>query len=224
MPYRVRPCTLADQSRVVPLIYSSGPQTFRYVFSIDHQHQAVEFLHYAYQCEQGQFSYRKHTAIVVDDTEADVLAGVGCLATGADFHHCTWHNLKQILAFYGLRKGLQVLARGLQVERIIPPPANNVGYISNLGMAIPGQGFGSRLIEHFRQQALTWDVSTLALDVADSNRNARRLYERLGFIAEKIRPSARENQWGRLEGHTYMAQPLLERNEEADQPASSLSS
>lgn len=200
MPARFRPCTPADQYDVVPLIYRSGPHTFDFVFSIDYAGQAQDFLHYAYQCDQGQFSHSAHTAITSDNK----VVGSGCLSLHDTMAHNMWYNLKQIVAFYGVVKSLKVLRRGLKVERIIPPPSAEVAYISNLAVAKSGCGWGSQLIEHFTHQAHSAGVNILALDVADSNHHARRLYERLGFVPHKNRPALEQASWGWLEGHTYM--------------------
>lgn len=199
-----RPCTPEDKNSIVPLIYSSGPKTFDYVFSVDYATQSQDFLHYAYQCEQGQFSYSEHTAAIYED---DIVAS-GCLTSGGQMLKHMWHNLIQIFAFYGVIKGINVLRRGLKVERIIPPPSKDTAYICNLGAEVKGKGYGSQLIEQFEEAARENDHDVIALDVADGNTHARRLYDRLGFISEKYRPAYEEGRWGLLEGHTYMEKSI----------------
>ncbi len=199
-----RSCTPEDKNCVVPLIYSSGPKTFDYVFSVDYATQSQDFLHYAYQCEQGQFSFSQHTVATVEDT---IVAG-GCLTSGSQMLKHMWHNLVQIFAFYGVIKGIKVLRRGLKVERIIPPPAKDTAYVCNLGAAVKGKGYGSQLIEEFEHFARDDNHSVIALDVADSNTHARRLYDRLGFVSEKYRPAYEETKWGLLEGHTYLEKSI----------------
>ncbi len=199
-----RSCTPEDQHLVVPLIYSSGPKTFDYVFSVDYATQSQDFLNYAYQCEQGQFSYREHIVATYDDT---IVAG-GSLTSGEQMLKHMWHNVVQIFAFYGIIKGIKVLKRGLKVERIIPPPKGPIAYICNLGAAVKGKGYGSQLIEEFELMAREGGHDTMALDVADSNTHARRLYDRLGYISNTYRPAYEEGQWGLLEGHTYMEKSI----------------
>ncbi len=199
-----RHCTPEDKNDVVPLIYSSGPKTFDYVFSLDYASQSQDFLHYAYQCKQGQFSFSEHTVATVENS---IVAG-GCLTSGNQMLKHLWHNLVQIFAFYGVLKGVRVLRRGLKVERIIPPPSKNTAYICNLGAAVKGKGYGSMLIEQFEQWAREDNHNIIALDVADSNTHARRLYDRLGFVSEIYRPAFDEARWGLLEGHTYMEKSI----------------
>lgn len=199
-----RACTLDDQHVVVPLIYSSGPKAFDYVFSLDYAIQSQDFLHYAYQCQAGQFSFSEHTAITAEDK----IVASGCLTSGTKMLKHMWNNLIQIFAFYGVVKGLRVLRRGLKVERIIPPPSKDIAYICNLGATVQGKGYGSQLIEEFENLARDDEHQVIALDVADSNTHARRLYDKLGFINEKYRPAFEEGRWGLLEGHTYMEKSL----------------
>ena len=204
MPIDFRPCTPEDQHDMVPLIYSSGPKTFDYVFSLDYPSQSEDFLHYAYQCDEGQFSYSEHTAMTF---EGDIVAG-GCITSGEQLNKHMWSNVKQIFAFYGVIKGIKVMRRGLRVERVIPPPKNEIAYICNLGAAVKGKGYGSQLIEEFEQTARDALHDVIALDVADSNTHARRLYDRLDYVADTYRPAYEEGRWGRLEGHTYMEKSL----------------
>lgn len=195
-----RPASLADEETVVPLIYSSGPQTFDYVFSVDHEQQSLDFLRYAYRQEQGQFSHTEHTVITSDDQ----VVGCGSLSSDGSAMSSMVISLKQIVSFYGLLKSVEVIHRGMKVERVIPPPKSDVAYISNLGAAPQGKGYGSRLIHHFIEQSQSRNIKIAALDVADSNNNAHALYKRMGFVDVKHSGANEKREWGHLEGHTYM--------------------
>ena len=50
-----------------------------------------------------------------------------------------------------------------------------------------GKGIGTRLLEAIENHARNLDCKSIRLDVIDTNPNARRLYERFGFVAGKTR-------------------------------------
>ncbi len=204
MEIQFRPASLADEEIAIPLIYSSGPQTFDYVFSVDYREQSLDFLRYAYRRPQGQFSHNEHTVITADGQ----VVGCGCLSDSSSARSNMLSSLKQIVAFYGLIKSVEVINRGLKVERVVPPPKTGVAYISNLGAAPQGKGYGSRVIHHFIEQAQENGFQRAALDVADSNDNAHTLYKRIGFVDLEHKDADDKRKWGHLEGHTYMEKTL----------------
>ena len=68
--------------------------------------------------------------------------------------------------------------------------------------AVRGLGVGSRLMERAEQQASALGLRGTSLIVSDANRDARRLYERLGYESVASRPMVRE-QW-RNEGENWV--------------------
>lgn len=195
---------MADEDIAVPLIYSSGPQTFDYLFCVDSEEQSLEFLRSAYRNPKGQFSHTQHTVI----TEDDQVVGCGRLYDNAGAMSQLLSSLKQIVAFYGLLKSTEVIHRGLQVEQVIESPQPGIAYISNLGVHPQGKGLGSRLLQHFIERAQSEDFEKVALDVADSNPQARALYQRIGFVDQHHNAANDRREWGHLEGHTYMEKQL----------------
>src|SRR5258708_33673349 len=55
-----RAATPADVADAVPLIYSSGPSAFDYVFGIGNSRGAQEFLRFAYLRRGGEFGWWAH--------------------------------------------------------------------------------------------------------------------------------------------------------------------
>jgi len=55
--------------------------------------------------------------------------------------------------------------------------------LTNIGVrqAFQGQHFGSRLLESFLNRCVQYQVSTVILEVRETNETARRFYERFGF-------------------------------------------
>ncbi|GAA5317482.1 MAG: hypothetical protein AseanaTS_26870 [Candidatus Pelagadaptatus aseana] len=204
MNIEFRPAHPGDCDQVVPLIHSSGPKTFRYVFSVDYSDQSLDFLRQAFIVGEGQFSYSEHWVIVADGT----IVGCGSLANPDNNLSHMLQAVKQIFGFYGLLKGIGVLLRGLKVEQVIPPAKSGEAYICNLAAKPQGRGYGSRMIDHLIGIGQSNNLTTASLDVADSNTNAKALYARMGFREIVHRSAQRHYKWGQLEGHTYMTKDI----------------
>ncbi len=202
MSLEIRPCQPSDVNQVIPLMFSSGPDAFRYVFSIQHQEQVSEFLHFAYCQGDGEFGYKDHQVAVI---EGKIVGLVGT-RHGKDNFKYMLAAIKQIFGFYGLINGLKVLVRGLQFERIVAPPKSHQLCLHNLGVSAEsrGQGIGNKLIEHFLQQAKENRIEEVTLDVAQTNPRAKALYSRLGFNVESYKKGGFSNKFGKAVDHETM--------------------
>lgn len=80
MNLHFRPATLADTEAAIPLIYSSGPAAFDYVFKHPVRGNALDFLRHAFADGAGEFGYRNHTVVEVDGK----LVGVGACFSGRE--------------------------------------------------------------------------------------------------------------------------------------------
>ncbi len=195
-----------DKDTAVPLIYSSGPATFDYVFNHFRKGDALEFLGYVFASGMGEFGHQNHTVV---ETEGQVV-GIGACYTGQDMATFTLAGARQILSFYGPLYGWSVIRRGLMVERVVQPPKRDIHYIAHLGIA-PGlrsQGIGSRLIDHLLAQGKTAARTQAAIDVAADNGRAQALYERLGFVVTGRRPSRLSNQYGTVQDHIRLEKSI----------------
>ncbi|MET1080572.1 MAG: N-acetyltransferase [Pseudomonas sp.] len=204
MSLSFRPAQPGDADQAVPLIYSSGPAAFDYVFRHPRRGSAEDFLRSAFSSPQGEFSYRLHQLALLDGR---VVACGMARAGGSNLAH-TLAALGQILRFYGPRHAAGVIRRGLQVERTVQPPKAGVFYLGHLGVdpALRAQGLGQALILELLRQGLHQGLPTAALDVAASNPRAEALYTRLGFRTRAERPAAVAS----ITPHRYMERPLRE--------------
>ncbi len=202
MPLVFRRAQADDAVVAVPLIYSSGPAAFDYAFACTPKGCAEDFLRWVFVRGRGQFGYRQHW---VGSQNAQVVAS-GTAQTGADNLSNLLLAAGQIIGFYGPRYCWKVLWRGVQLERIIAPPAKRTFYLAHLGVnqAITGQGIGSQLIEFLLQQGRAAGFSCCALDVAASNPRAQALYERFGFVLQREIASHLPG----IAAHRYMQRPL----------------
>jgi ribosomal protein S18 acetylase RimI-like enzyme len=196
----LRAARAEDVDVAVPLIYSSGPDAFDFVFG-----DAPAFLRRAYLDGRGEFGYLNHIAAEVG---GDVV-GVGAAYSGDVAASFTIAAARQILRHYGPR-GPGVVARGLRTERVIRPPKKGMQYIGHLGVIEPmrGHGVGTALIRHFLEDGRARGFRTAELDVAVTNVGGQRLYERLGFRVAAERESTLRNASGSVSAHRRMVLQL----------------
>lgn len=197
-----RPALAADVEAAVPLIHSSGPAAFEYVFGVPGFCDAEAFLSRAFVDGAGEFGWRNH---VVGERDGVVVAA-GAGYSGTTKWSFTLAAARQILAHYGWRHAAGVIGRGLRVESVIPPPAGNMYYLAHLGVSpeLRGNGYGAALVAHLLACRPSDAVGPLILDVATSNPDAQRLYERLDFAVIGERRSRLANAQGVVPDHRRM--------------------
>jgi ribosomal protein S18 acetylase RimI-like enzyme len=200
-PVTFRPARANDAEAAIPLILSSGPEAFNYVFANPHQ-SPVDFLRYAFPSGGGQFGFRNH---VVGEIDGQVVAaGAGWTsATNLSFMLAA---VGQFLPVFGPLGTAPVIIRGLRTEAVIRPPAAGEFYVGHLGVAPDhrGQGIGEALIAHLLAIGATTGRSRAVLDVSVENPRAQALYTRLGFRVTAERPSSLRRDAGYVPSHRRM--------------------
>jgi ribosomal protein S18 acetylase RimI-like enzyme len=201
-----RAASPADLVAAVPLIYSSGPEAFDYVFNIDDVRTAQAFLRFAYLKGGGEFGWRTHR---VAEMEGQVV-GAAAAFDGRAVLRFTIAGALQIVRFYGPIRAWGVMLRGLRTEAIVRPPRAHEYYLGHVGVRedLRGHGIGARFMRHLLGQADGDRHLYAALDVAVTNPRAQVLYERLGFVVEVLRPSKLQNRRGKVQDHYRMTRPL----------------
>jgi ribosomal protein S18 acetylase RimI-like enzyme len=205
MPLMFRPARADDVYLAVPLIYSSGPASFDYIFHHPKKGRSPDFLRAAFVDKRGEFSYSNHTVV----EQNGQIVGVGACFSGDSTLAFTVAAALQIFRFYGAIAAWPVIVKGLQAETVIHPPTSKEIVLAHLGVApeAQGQGIGTALVEHF----LSWDAAkgkTPALDVAVTNPRAQALYERLGFVVVGERQSTLKNEHGVIVNHRRMEKKI----------------
>jgi ribosomal protein S18 acetylase RimI-like enzyme len=199
-----RPASAQDVAAAVPLIYSSGPAAFDFVFSHDRPGRAEAFLHFAFVQGSGEFGWRNHVAAVAGDR----VVAIGAGWDGSLSLRFTLAAARQIFGFFGPLRAWGVILRGLQVESIIRPARGGEFYIGHLGVdpTIRSRGIGARLVA---QLLATMPRGRMAvLDVAVGNPRAQVLYERLGFTVTATLVSRLRNRFGSVGDHRRMVRPV----------------
>jgi ribosomal protein S18 acetylase RimI-like enzyme len=203
-----RAATRADVADAVPLIYSSGPAAFDYVFNIGGTRDARAFLRFAYLRDGGEFSWQTHR---VAETGGQVVAA-GAAYDGRLTLRFTMAGALQILGFYGPIRAWGVMIRGLRTETVIRPPRAREYYLCHLGVREEsrGQGIGAHFMRHLLAGMDAKRHQCATLDVAVTNPRAQLLYERLGFAVDALRSSKLQNRHGRVVDHYRMSCPVGE--------------
>jgi len=201
-----RAASRADVADAVPLIYSSGPAAFDYVFNNGGTRDAQAFLRFAYLHGGGEFGWRAHR---IAEMGGQVVA-VGAAFDGRTVTRFTLAGALQIWGFYGAIRAWGVMVRGLRVEAIIRPPHAQEYYLCHLGVReeMRGRGIGAHFIGHLLEGLDAKRHRCATLDVAVTNPRAQLLYERLGFEVEALRASKLQNRRGRVADHYRMSRPL----------------
>jgi ribosomal protein S18 acetylase RimI-like enzyme len=197
-----RAATPMDVADAVPLIYSSGPSAFDFVFDVGKPLDAQGFLRFAYLKRGGEFGWQAHRVAEF----AGRVAAVGAAFDGRAVLRFTIAGALQILRFYGPIHAWGVMIRGLRTETIIQPPQAHEYYLCHVGVQedLRGQGIGARFLRHLLEGLDANRHRCAALDVAATNPRAQLLYERLGFAVKTLRASKLENRRGRVDNHYRM--------------------
>ncbi len=190
MDVQLRPARAEDAAEAGPLIYSSGPAVFDYIFRHPPCGPVLEFLRRAFVGGAGELGFRAHTVAVTENK----IIGIGAAFSGESGLAFMLAAARQIFSFYDWRHSLSVIRRGLQVEPLIPLPTGGLHYITHVGIAPAwqGRGVGTLLVERLLAQGRAVGRAVAALDVAVTNPRAQALYERLGFVVTRERAAARQ--------------------------------
>ncbi len=195
-----RPCVPEDVELAIPLIYSSGPTSFDYVFK-NKKYTSLDFLRSAFLTPGGEFSYDNHVAMIIDGK----LCGIGTAFSNKKAKSFSLKDAIKIIKLYKLQAS-SVMARGLKVESIIKLPKKKEVILGHIAIApeLRSRGYGQRLMEHLMSTTQLNSGDCFALDVSELNPRAQALYERLGFEVTKEMKSELKNQFGFVANHRRM--------------------
>lgn len=190
----------SEVSKAVPLIYSSGPDAFEYVFK-NKQLGAKDFLHHAFVRKGGEFSYDNHYSLYWNGE----MVGIGSIFDGKKAANFVQYEVLNILRCYGL-KSFGVIRRGLKTEGIIKPPNKKETVLAHLAIRpeLRGKGLGRNLIHELIKKADVPSDHGIILDVSEENPRAKALYERLGFVVIEKNISSLKNQFSYVPNHFRM--------------------
>jgi ribosomal protein S18 acetylase RimI-like enzyme len=197
---RFRPSRPEDAAASAPLVHSSGPSSFNYVFTTATR-DAHSFLRYALALPEGEFGCNTH---VVGTLGGRVVACGAGWPGGAGFRFLR-ATAMPFIRYMGLAT-LAAYRHGMQATSIMPEPKPGEFYIGHLGVdpLLRGHGIGEALIAHLLALGRQAGARTAVLDVSVENPRAQALYERMGFRVTGTRQSSYSNAFGRIPGHHRM--------------------
>jgi len=177
-----RPARAEDAEACAPLIFASGVREFGF-FLGEPDDRCIKFLAFAFTSKHGRFSYRRHRVAVTGDDKV-----VAVLAThdGRNIWLDDPHVALILLVFFGVRRTVGMLLRGLVLESELPAPKSSQTLIAHCATdeQMRGTGVFSALFADLLRAGLMHDEPDrqVVLDVLVSNRRAYDLYQRLGFV------------------------------------------
>ncbi|TGK50865.1 GNAT family N-acetyltransferase [Leptospira kanakyensis] len=196
----IRNATPNDVTSIVPLIYSSGPKAWTFVFS-EGKKTAFDFLNSSYTQRGNTVSYTNH---YVAEVGGKVVGSI-LSYTQPSFLALTAGTAIRILSLYKWHAP-KVMARGLKTETIIQPPKSSCLYLGHIAVLETerNKGIAKQLIEYMIQ--INPKYKTISLDVSAENKPAISLYQKLGFqIKETRNPIGWE---GIIPSHHYMEKQI----------------
>lgn len=201
-----RACTSGDVEKAVPLIFNSGPDAYRYVFSESTENQALEFLTETFIKPGSEFGYQQHVAVLLNEE----MVGIGGVRYAEQNSALLLYALRAIFSFYSVIVGLKVSLRGHAIEKVIKPPQPKMGYLYHLSIdpAFQGKGLGSALIEYLISEVKREGFNRVGLDVSIRNTQAKTLYTRYGFEEKNLRPSELHGKFSDVADHIFMVKPI----------------
>lgn len=200
----IRPARPGDAAVASPLVYQSGPDAFRFVFGSESE--ALRFLEYAFEREEGEFGYGCHTVALLDG----VVVAVGALLDGRETLKNTIAAVKQFVGCFGPLGWIPVTVRGLRTEAVIQPPKKGEVALVHITVeeALRGKGIGKaiivKLLEEVNRKSTTDARLQPVLDVAAHNAGAEHVYSSLGFRVQTERVSKLRNAAGYVPTHKRM--------------------
>ncbi|MFM0731014.1 N-acetyltransferase [Paraburkholderia sediminicola] len=177
-----RPARAEDAEACAPLIFASGVREFGF-FLGESDKRCVEFLEFAFTSKHGRFSYRRHHVAVTGDGK---VVAVLAMHDGRNIWFDDPHVALMLLMFFGVRRTVAMLLRGLVLESELPAPKSSQTLIAHCatGEQMRSTGVFSTLFTSVLRAGLMHDEPDrqIVLDVLVSNRRAYDLYQRLGFV------------------------------------------
>ena len=174
----IRKAQADDKGPLDEIMYSTGRELYDFAFNLGNL-TARDYIRFEYLAGGGFCGHRNLTVAV----EENRVAGTVSLYDRQSFGRLSRGAIGNVFRFYGWVKAWTVLRRMTHVGRIVSRPERGELYLSNLGVRRDrrGRGIGRALIDLKRKEAQARGYLKLALDVADTNPKAEKLYRRIGF-------------------------------------------
>lgn len=181
----IRTAKQSDVGDIAAQIYSAGTELYDFIYQTRKQ-AAIDFIGFEFQSGYGFCGYRNLTVAVMDGK----VVGTGCFYDGKGYGLLKLGTVVNMFRFYGWLAVWPVLLRSRHIGSVMKKPEKGEWYLANFAVerSRQGQGIGTQLIQSQWHFAAANGYKTFALDVADNNPKAEKLYTRLGLrvVCEKV--------------------------------------
>ena len=198
----IRNAKKTDKVNVAALIYSAGPELYDFIYQ-NNQHTAQDYIAYEFNSGRGFCGYNNVTVAVKN---GEVVA-TGCFYDGKQYDKLLLGTALNMCLFYGFGVA-SALLRSSHISSVMKKPKKDELYLANFGVltTLRGQGIGRTLIESQLATAKQRGYRIFALDVADTNPRAEKLYSSLGLVVTKVKTFS-----GKREGITVPNSKKMEK-------------
>lgn len=176
--FTLRQAIANDVTWAAPLLFSSGPALFSYIFASPSD-QAQEILSQAFLQPHHAFSYEYTQVAEIAGQPAGLMVGYpGSLKRQVD------EKVHFVMArILPLRKLPKILVNVADLSRIKQDVQTQDYYLLSLGIVpeFRNQGLGSQLLKQAESQAREFDCPTVCLDVTFNNHAAQALLQSRGY-------------------------------------------
>ncbi len=174
----IRSAMPADVHDIAELIYSSGVELYDFVYRTP-KHNALDYIRHEFLSGRGLCG---HQNVTVAEKNGRVVA-TGCFYDGRAYPGLMAGSFANMLGYFGVTGIVPALWRANHVSSVMKPPKRDELYLANFGVAETerGTGIGSAMLEAKIAEARTLGYRVFALDVADTNPRAEKLYRRHGL-------------------------------------------
>src|SRR5262249_20334181 len=152
---------------------------FDYVCIARAKSDVFDFLRHSFVNNLGELGYAHHRTVELDGE----VVGIGAQFSGENALPFLLSGMRAVFGSYGLRHGVGVVRRALQLEKIVQPPKGKLHYVAHLGIApeMRSRGLGAKLVQALLDEGKALGRTVAGLDVNVENPRARELYLRMGF-------------------------------------------
>lgn len=166
------------------LIYTSGPDLYRYIFA---SQEPEIYDYFKFLCERTGSLFSKEHIII--EEECDIIRGLILAYPARDMLKISirmFGSLPGVIRTGGFTHFIKIMFR-MGLNRYFPRTSNDELFISNIAVfeEYRGKGIGKSLLKKAEDKARENDLKKLSLYVETDNLNAIGFYENFGFTSKK---------------------------------------
>lgn len=180
MPLVLRPARAEDAELATPLLFATGPANYLHTFGLGgNEPRALAFIARCFRAERSPLSHRLGTVAEYGGAMVGLMLDHPAREKGA----LERAMVSLIAREYRVVEWPAFVRRGLQVQAVLGGVPRDAHYLAAVAVAPEqrGRGVGTTLMRNLFERVHASGAQRCALHVGLENRQARALYEGLGF-------------------------------------------